>query len=368
MEKKGKKKNYQRLRGDSGQHRRIWYTAICLVVVGFLSLVARLYHLMVVNYEYYSDLALRNQTRNTTVSADRGTIYDRNMNILAYSKTVEDIYLNPRELKQAQIDLDDLSRELGQLLSVDPQWIREQAGDFKLRYKRIASKVDGDTAASVRSYLQENNVRGVHIEPNSQRAYPYGSLAAQVIGFTNDSNIGSEGIEASYNAFLEGDTGTVITTKGNNEMDMPFSYEDYISSTRGYDLILTIDATVQACLEKQMETAIARYDVQNGAFGMVMDVDTGEILAMATLGSYDPNAYLEISDTETAQQLEKMKMAYLLNPLGSEAYTTGKNRYQQALYQARLKQWRNRCLSDGYEPGSTFKVLTLAYSVRRTYT
>ena len=360
MGKIGKKKHFQRLRGDSGQHRRILYTALCLGLMGFIPLVIRLYRLMVVDYDYYSELALRNQTRSTAVSADRGTIYDRNMNILACNETVEDIYLNPRELRQAKVDVDALSQKLGQLLDKDPQWIRQQAQDLKLRYKRIASKVDSATATRVRDYLYENEIRGVHIEPNTQRTYPYGSLAAQVIGFTNDSGTGSEGIEASYNAFLEGDSGSVITTKGNNEMDMPFSYENYISAAQGCDLILTIDTTVQACLEKQMENAIARYDVQNGAFGMVMDVDTGEILAMATLGSYDPNNYLQIADTETALQLEQLRMEYLLNPLGSEAYSAAEQRYQQALYQAQLKQWRNRCLSDGYEPGSTFKVLTLA--------
>jgi stage V sporulation protein D (sporulation-specific penicillin-binding protein) len=109
-----------------------------------------------------------------------------------------------------------------------------------------------------------------------------------------------------------------------------------------------------------MEAAIDRYDVQNGAFGMVMNVNTGEILAMATLGGYDPNAYQEIADPEAAAKLEQLRLSYLANPEGSEAYTSGKKAYQDALTAARLKQWRNRCISDGYEPGSTFKVMTMA--------
>ena len=174
-----------------------------------------------------------------------------------------------------------------------------------------------------------------------------------MIGFTNASNTGSEGIEAAYNSFLEGSAGKVITTKGNNEMDMPYSYEKYVASQPGNDIILTLDTTVQACLEKQMQTAINKYDVQNGAFGIVMNVKTGEILAMATLGGYDPNQYLEIADQETAQELEQMRLDYLATGEGKEVY-------QKALGEARLKQWRNRCLSDGYEPGSTFKVMTMA--------
>ena len=360
MAKGQKKKQYGRIRGDSGQHRRILYTAVCLGLVAFMPVAVRLYRLMITEYEYYARLALRNQTRTTQVMAERGTICDRNMNILASSKSVENIYLDPHELKQSKADIEEVSRQLGQILDLDPQWIREQAADLKMRYKQVAKQVDEDTAAEVRRYINENDISGIHLEPGSMRLYPYGSLAAQVIGFTNDSGTGSEGIEATYNAYLQGYAGSVITTKGNNEMDMPYSYEDYVGSVAGCSVVLTLDATVQACLEKQMQAAITRYDVQNGAFGLVMDVDTGEILAMATIGSYDPNRYLEIADSETAQQLEQLRLAYLLEPEGSQEYIQGKEIYNDARYQAQLKQWRNRCLSDGYEPGSTFKVLTLA--------
>ena len=223
-----------------------------------------------------------------------------------------------------------------------------------MRYKQIAARISQDVAAKIRAYMKQENIAGIHLEPNSQRYYPYGNLASQVIGFTNASNTGSEGIEASYNSFLDGSAGRVITTKGNNEMDMPFSYEKYVQSQPGCSVILTLDTTVQACLEKQMASAIARYDVQNGAFGIVMDVDTGEILAMATLGGYDPNNYLEIYDEGVASQLKQLKADYMNHPEDSEAYATGKAAYAKQLSEARLKQWRNRCLSDGYEPGSTF--------------
>ena len=143
-------------------------------------------------------------------------------------------------------------------------------------------------------------------------------------------------------------------------MDMPFSYERFVTSRPGDSVILTLDATVQACLENRIQEAIDRYDVQNGAFGLVMNAKTGEILAMATLGSYDPNNYLEVADPETAAQIEQLKMEYLMAPEGSEAYQRGLEIYRQELNAARLKQWRNRVLSDGYEPGSTFKVLTMA--------
>jgi len=360
MAKRRKKQEYIRFRGDTAQHYRILAVMAVLGFAAFLPVALQLYSLMVDQYDYYSAKALRNQTRTTSVTADRGSIYDVNMNVLARSVGVENIYLDPHELKQSKADMDLIADTLSQILELDPQWIREQAKDTKMRYKQIAAKVDEETAGKIRSFINEYEISGIHLEPSSQRYYPYGSLAAQVIGFTNASNSGSEGIEAAYNSYLEGTAGRVITTKGNNEMDMPFSYENYVASQTGCSVVLTLDATVQACLEKQLEAAIERYDVQNGAFGLVMHVKTGQILAMATLGSYDPNQYLEIADMDTAQNLEQLRQAYLSYPQNSALYEKGKQAYQEALTQARLSQWRNRVLSDGYEPGSTFKVLTLA--------
>lgn len=331
--------NFARLRMDSGQHRRIVIIAVLLGVLAFVPLAGRLYVLMIRDYDYYSGRALRNQTRSTAVTADRGTIYDRNMNILAQSVNRENVYLDPHELKQSKADIPALSAFLGDLLDKEPNWIETQAGNLRRRYQQVGARIDEETAGKIRAYVQEYDVSGIHLEPTSIRSYPQGTLAAQVIGFTNASNDGSEGIEAAYDRFLSGKAGKVITTKGNNEMDMPFSYENFASPQNGADVILTLDATVQQCLEKQLEGAIARYDVRNGAFGLVMNCKTGEILAMATLGSYDPNNYLEIYDPAEAERVE------------GDA---------DALAAARLKQWRNRVLSDGYEPGSTFKVLTMA--------
>ncbi len=359
MGSKGRKK-YQRLRADTGQHTRILAIGVVLGILAFIPIGVRLYQLMVAEYDYYYDRALRNQTRTTSVTAQRGEIYDRNMNILATSVDVENVYLDPHELKQSKADLSAISLELGRLLDLDPNWIAQQGKDITKRYKQLAARVDEETAAQIRSYINENNISGIHLEPNTKRYYPYSTLASQVIGFTNASNTGSEGIEAAYNSYLEGNTGKVITTKGNNEMDMPFSFEKYVESQKGCDVILTIDTTVQTCLEKQMQAAIDRYAVQNGAFGVVMNVNTGEILAMATLGSYDPNSYQEIKEKKTLESLEQLRLSYLNNPANSQAYQDGQQVYQKALTEARLKQWRNRVLSDGYEPGSTFKVMTMA--------
>ncbi len=351
---------YERVRQDPGHHRRILAVMAALGLAAFIPMCLRLGELMVLQYEHYAAQALRNQTRTTYVSAQRGTIYDTNMNILACNTSVENVYLDPHELKQAKEDLDLISQTLGQILELEAEWILKQAKDTTKRYKQVAAGVELEVAAKIRSFITENDIAGIHLEPATKRYYPYGSLAAQTIGFTNASGDGSEGIEASYNTYLAGTAGKVITTKGNNEMDMPFSYEKYVASIPGASVVLTLDATVQACLEKRMQEAIDKYAVQNGAFGIVMNVKTGEVLAMATLGSYDPNSYLEIYDPDAARETEALRLDVLLHPEGSESYQAAQKRYKDALQAARLKQWRNRVLSDGYEPGSTFKVLTMA--------
>ena len=340
--KKSKYDAYRRIRRDSGHDRRIRIVMAVLGAVAFLPVAWQLYNLMVGHYDTYSALALSNQSRTTAVAAARGTIYDRNMNILAASKTVETVYIDPRELKQSKADIPAMAQALGEILDVDPAHIEELAADATKRYHMIKDRVAEEDASKIRDYINSIDLQGVHLEPSSQRYYPYNTLAAQVIGFTNASNQGAEGIEASYESYLSADSGKVITTKGNNEMDMPFSIERYVAGSAGNNVVLTLDTTVQACLEERMQQAIEAYDVQNGAFGMVMDVKTGEILAMATLGNYDPNNYLEITDESTAQELEQMRLSYLALNEETQAYAVGKRAYREALVEARLKQWRNR--------------------------
>jgi len=360
MKRRKSKPVYRRIRADSGQQRRIALVMAVLGAAAFLPVLAQLFGLMVVSYDTYSALALSNQSRTTQTQSARGVIYDRNMNILAGSETVENVYIDPRELEQTGADIPRMAQALADILGVDRARVEKLAKDKSLRYHLIEDRVEEQTAAKIRTYIEETGIEGIHLEPNSQRYYPYGSLAAQVIGFTNASNDGAEGIEASYDAFLSGDAGKTVTTKGNNEMDMPFSVERYFEGQTGASVVTTIDVTVQQALENQMKLAMERYAIQNGAFGIVMDVDTGEILAMATLGSYDPNNYLEIGDPAVDAKLEQLRLNYLRYAEDSPEYTMGKAEYRDALVAARLKQWRNRCISDGYEPGSTFKTITLA--------
>ena len=376
-------KNRRRQAGDAAERanrrvlgRTFWLMLLCGVVL-FIPLIATLYQLMIVEHDQYEEWALRNQTRSTTLTASRGVIYDRNMNILASNATVETVFLDPNALARRieeetekreagkeynpAISVDFIAAGLADLLDVEPDFVKEQAADTAYYYKVIKRKVPEETAQEVREFINENELSGIiNLELDSRRYYPYGSLAAQVVGFVNLDDVGGDGLEAYYETTLTGNAGAIITTKGNRGTEMLYTYEKYYDASDGNSLVLTLDMTVQYYLEKNLEEAIERYDVLNGAFGLVVNVDTGEVLGMATLGSYDPNSYQEIYDEELRDDLENQYQAALRMGEGTQAYTDAMAAYNAAVSTARLRQWRNRCVSDGYEPGSTFKPITLA--------
>ena len=346
--------------------RRTLVLMVLCGIVAFVPLIGTLYHLMITEHDYYNEKAIKNQTRSTNLTATRGVIYDANMNVLASSSTVETVFIDPNEIaeqmKQPENSnlLDQIARGLGEILDVEPSFVYEQATDKQYRYKVIKRKISEELADEVRAFISENSITGVYLETDLKRYYPNSSLAAQALGFVSSDNNGSEGLEAYYNEELSGTAGKVVTSKGNYGSEMLYTYEKYYDASDGSSLITTIDSTVQAYVEKNLQNAIDKYDIKNGAFCIVMDVNTGEIKAMATLGSYDPNNYLEIYDDTTALLLENERAAALALPEASAAYEAAIETYKQDVAAARMAQWRNRCVSDGYEPGSTFKLITLA--------
>ena len=346
--------------------RRTLVLMVLCGIVAFVPLIGTLYHLMITEHDYYNEKAIKNQTRSTNLTATRGVIYDANMNVLASSSTVETVFIDPNEIaeqmKQPENSnlLDQIARGLGEILDVEPSFVYEQAADKQYRYKVIKRKISEELADEVRAFVSENKITGVYLETDLKRYYPNSSLAAQALGFVSSDNNGSEGLEAYYNEELSGTAGKVVTSKGNYGSEMLYTYEKYYDASDGSSLITTIDSTVQAYVEKNLQNAIDKYDIKNGAFCIVMDVNTGEIKAMATLGSYDPNNYLEIYDDTTALLLENERAAALALPEASAAYEAAIETYKQDVAAARMAQWRNRCVSDGYEPGSTFKLITLA--------
>lgn len=346
--------------------RMLWRILVAMLILGvvvFIPLGMRLYQLMIVEHDFYEGLAIDNQTRSTFVSASRGTIYDRNMNILATSATVENVFLDPNEIETKQQDVNLIAEGLSEILGVTEEFVKTQAADTKMRYKIISRKLEQDKANEVRAFINEHDLSGIYLEPDTQRYYPNGALSAHVLGFVRTDNVGAEGIEAYYDSYLEGTGGKIITAKGNYGSQMLYTYEKYYEASDGDSLVLTIDTTVQYYLQKHMEEAIEQYDVLNGAFGLVADPNTGEILGMASFGNYDPNNYLEIYEPRAAEELLTLQQDVQALVEGTQAREEAESAYNDALVAARLAQWRNRCISDGYEPGSTFKTITMAAAI-----
>lgn len=338
--------------------RRISVLMALFGFVVFIPLICKLVQLQIVEHESLSRMAVDNQTRKSSITAARGTIYDRNMNILAVSADVENVCIDPNELALSGQDTDAIAENLSRLLHVDKNRILKLMEDTSYRYQIVKRKVEQDEAALVRGYITEHEVTGVYLEPDTKRYYPAGALASQVMGFVGSDNTGLDGIEAAYDKTLTGRSGKIVSAKGNYGTEMLYHHETYYDAENGRDLVLTIDETVQQMLEKHMQEAITQYDVQNGAFGVVMDVDNGEIMAMATLDGYDPNNYAEIYNLKTQAALERQYQEAM--KAEGEEQAALLSVYNTAVANARLKQWRNRVISDGYEPGSTFKSITLA--------
>lgn len=341
--------------------KRTYWVMLIFGIGLFLPLFAMLISLMIVQHDEIEADAMRNWTRSFNVSASRGVVYDRNGNVLAASSTVENIFISPKEINEENLDLDAIATFLANLLDgVEKADVLEKATDVKSEYKVIARRQTAEITDQVRAFVSENKIRGLYLEPEAKRYYPYGTMSAQLLGFTNSENTGASGLEAYYDSFLEGIDGAVITTKGNYETEMLYPYEKVYEATDGNNLILTVDTQVQQFLDKAMISAVEKYDVLNGAFGIVMNVNTGEVLAMTTLGSYDPNDYLEIVDERTVDRLAKMKEEALEYKEGTAEYETAIQAYYDAYNAAQSEQWRNRVVGDSYEPGSTFKLITLA--------
>ncbi len=326
---------------------RSFVLMILMGVVMFVLLFFRLFDLQITRHEELQSKAVNQQTRRTVVTASRGTIYDTAGNILAISSSAETIILSPLEIDNALNDTenpvtwtkDSLAAGLAEILGKDAASIRKRMDNVKSQYELIQLRADEEVAAKVRAYVEENKISGVHLVADTKRYYPYGSLAAQVIGFVGDDNTGLYGLEAYYEEELEGQSGLVISAKDQAENDMLYTYEQYFAAKNGSDLTLTLDTTIQYYLEKGLEAMTDKFSAANGASGIVMNAKTGGIMAMASYPNYDLNDFLTVSDQTLQERIE---------------------RGESTLAEMQLLQWRNKALNDTYEPGSTFKILTLS--------
>ena len=388
---------------------------LLLGVATFTVLFWKLYDLQINRHDELKAEAVSQQTDSMVISASRGTIYDKNGEIMAISYSTETIYIDPRAIesfvesqetaieeaakKAAEegetytapevLDQAYIARGLSRILEVDEETILGYMEKTYSQYEVVKKKVDQDVADEVRRFIngeiddegnqltmvnedgntvlisnpsrRPTSLQGIHLTPDTKRLYPFGSLAGNVIGFVNANNVGAYGLEASYDDVLSGRNGLTVTPTNVNGTPLLFSGgEQMFEAENGSSLVLTLDTNVQYALEKGLESMLDKYDAANGGTGIVMDVNTGAIVAMASYPNYDPGDFSAIYTEELQAELDASLAEIQQN---RSTYET-EEAYNQALADARatvqFKQWRNKCYQDTYEPGSTFKPITLA--------
>ena len=393
---------------------------LLLGVASFTVLFWKLYDLQINRHDELKAEAVSQQTDSMVISASRGTIYDKNGEIMAISYSTETVLLDPggvQDFVESQeqkiqdaaeeaaekgapytapevLDQAYIARGLSRILDVEEETILEHLENTANRYWEVKKKVDQDVADEVRRFINgeiddEGNqlttvdedgntvlistggrptrLQGISLTPDTKRLYPFGSLAGNVIGFVNANNMGAYGLEASYDDVLSGSTGLTITPTNVNGTPLLFSGgEQMFDAENGSSLVLTLDTNVQYALEKGLESMLDKYDAANGGTGIVMDVNTGGIVAMASYPNYDPGDFSTIYTEGLQAELDAALAEIQQN---RSTYET-EEAYNQALANARatiqFKQWRNKCYQDTYEPGSTFKPITLATALEES--
>jgi len=329
------------------------------MVTLLIALAIRLFYLQIFKSDEYRSKAFDQYTTEISISPRRGTIYDRNMTPLAVSATVETVFISPYEIPEEQEDIiiDYLSEKLG----VDRAEIAERMTRKQSKYQVIKKKVDTSVTDEIRQYIKDNELVGIHLEEDTKRFYPYGSLASNVIGFTNSESVGIYGVESYYENYLKGSSGKIITAQNAKGKDMPFQYESYVGAENGTDVVLTIDWQIQSILEKHLQTALEDTKAGNRVLGIIMDVNSGDILAMSTKPDYDPNNPYDL-DEEMQLLYDEYCTDIIENEDGTKSLPTEeqKNTYYKNLVEAR---WKNKAITELYEPGSTFKIVTSAMAL-----
>lgn len=323
---------------------RLWRRTLILLVLmafGFGAILFNLIRLQLVDGEELKKAAIDQSLQPTTLSAQRGTIYDSSgVKVLAKSASVWTVALEPAYIEDE--DKKVLAQGLAKILDMDEDKVLELASQDSY-FTYVKRKVETEQKDEILKFLDDNNIsRGVQLIQDYKRYYPYGNFMGPVLGFTGTDNQGLSGLEYQYDTELSGTAGRLVTAKNAVGTDMPFQYEQKVDAENGYDLVLTIDEGIQHFLEEGLEEGIEEFEVANGACAVAMDVNTGAILGLATKGDYDPNDPWTIADEDVQKEIDALP----------------EDEQEAATSAALQKQWRNKAISDTYYPGSVFKMCT----------
>ena len=333
--------------------RQMWKRALIILLgvifLVFAVIIGRLALLQIIQTEDWQRLATEQQLSDSVISPNRGAVYDTNGETLAESMQVWTIIMSPYNISSEE-DRKLIADELSEMLSVDRDKLYEQTTKTGSQYEVVKKKIERPLAEQLIAWVDEHDMNGIfRVITDYKRTYPYGSLLSCVLGFTGTDNYGLYGLEAEYEDVLKGKAGRIVTAKNGwgDELPNSLSYEKTVDAEDGNSLVLSIDQTIQHYAEKYLEQAVAETGATNRASAIVMDPNTGAILAMATKGDYDPNDPMTITD-----QNELTAIAALSGEEASAAQTL-----------AREKQWTNKAISEYYEPGSVFKMFTTSMAL-----
>ena len=328
-------------------------TFLILSFLIFLLLIGRLFYLQIVDGSYLASLATRQQTTSEEISSKRGNIYDATGASLAISEIVDTISINPSRIKgdsdeeTAQLK-QTVAKGLSEIFELDYNETLEKVNRTSSSSVTIAQKVEEDKVKELETWMEENKISaGINIDEDTKRYYPYGSLLSQVIGSCGTDNQGLAGIEYSYNSILEGTSGEIVTSTDASQSEIPNSQESFIPAEDGYDLTLTVDVNIQTIVEECLKQAVEENACSRGGNCIVMNPQTGDILAMASYPNYDLNNPF----TPTSYYADNW------DSLSSQEQSS-------RIYE----MWKVRSVSETYEPGSVFKLITAAVALEENIT
>lgn len=317
-------------------------------------LVGVIFKIQIIDYDFYQKQVIDELTLGTSLSAKRGDILDANGNLLATNKTVWLIFISPKDIQEAKKDKgipydEMIAKKLSEVLEVEYDFVYQKAIKANRQYEEIKEGVEEEQKDEILAFIDEHELDYmIYARAQTTRYYPYGTLASHAIGFTGADNQGLFGLEQYYDSTLKGKDGKYITATDAHGNEIPYDYSSYINAENGLNLVTTIDTYIQRELELQLATTFEESGAQARVAGVVMDVNTGAILAMAVYPSYDLNAPY-VLDSQSALLLEK--------------YEEGTSEYAQEKSSLLYKMWNNKTVSELYEPGSTFKPITASMGV-----
>lgn len=317
---------------------------LVLVLVGFFALIGRLFYVQIIKGDYYKDKAYMQQTKDRTVAASRGTIYDSANNKLALSVSTNTLTVAPTNIKAE--DKEKIAKDIAEIIEGDYDSILAKLNKT-VSLVTIETNISKDIATKLSNYILENDLKGIYVDESTNRIYPYNSLLSHVLGFTGTDDQGLYGLEAYYDEELSGVAGRIIGSIDGGGNETPYEEEEYVAPQNGNDLVLTVDATVQGIVEKNLKKAV-KENVADKGVCVVMRPSTGEVLAMATYPDFDLNDPFTINNEELASKWDTLSSKEKNSSL--------------------LDMWRNTAISDAFEPGSTFKVLTASAALEENIT